>query len=106
MVSALRSSAAASPVHYERRCPEETTLYRLAQKHLETFLAEGEAGGAASLPQFVIDEFGSLFECGILSHGFLGVGCGECRHEKLMGFSPASLITKALFMCNISNARS
>lgn len=53
---ALRA-AAANTVHYERRRPEETTLYRLVQEHLETFLAEVEAEGAASLPQFVKDEF-------------------------------------------------
>ena len=86
MRQALRA-AAANPVHYERRRPEETTLYRVVQEHLETFLAEVEAGGAASLPQFVKDEFDAFLECGILAHGFLRVRCAECGHEKLVAFS-------------------
>ena len=86
MKQALRA-AAASPVHYERRRPGETTLYRLVQENLETFLAEVEAGGAASLPQFVRDEFEAFLECGILAHGFLRVRCTKCGHEKLVAFS-------------------
>ena len=85
MRQALRA-AAASPVHYERRRPEETTLYRLVQDHLGTFLAEVEAGGVASLPQFVKNEFDAFLECGILAHGFLRVRCAECGHEKLVAF--------------------
>jgi len=86
MRQALRA-AAASPVHYERRRPEETTLYRVVQEHLETFLAEVEAGGVASLPQFVKNEFDAFLECGILAHGLLRVRCAECGHEKLVAFS-------------------
>jgi hypothetical protein len=86
MRQALRA-AAASPVHYERRRPEETTLYRVVQGHLETFLAQVEAEGVASLPQFVKDEFDAFLECGILAHGFLRVRCTECGHEKLVAFS-------------------
>ena len=82
-----RSAAPASPVHYERRCPEETTLYRLVREHLETFLAQVEAGGVAGLPQFVKDEFDAFLECGILAHRFLRLRCAECVHEKLVAFS-------------------
>ena len=63
--------------------PEETILYRLVQDHLETFLAEVEAGGAASLPQFVKDEFDAFLECGSAAaagapplHGM----CAICRN--------------------------
>ena len=86
MRQALRA-VAASPVHYERRRSEETTLYRVVQENLETFLAEVEAGGAASLPQFVKDEFDEFLECGIRAHGFLRVRRAECGHEKLAAFS-------------------
>jgi hypothetical protein len=86
MRQALRA-APAKPAHYERRRPEETTLYRVVQENLETFLAEVEAGGVASLPQFVKDEFDAFLECGILAHGFLRVRCAECGHEKLVAFS-------------------
>lgn len=56
MSPVLRRAAPANPVRYKRRRPEQTTLYRLVQEHLETFLAQVEAGGMASLPQFVKDE--------------------------------------------------
>jgi hypothetical protein len=52
-------AVAANAVRYERRRPEETTLYRVVREHLETFLAQVEAGSTASLPQFVKDEFGA-----------------------------------------------
>jgi hypothetical protein len=83
---ALRA-AAANTVHYERRRPEETTLYRLVREHLETFLAEVDTEGAASLPQFVKDEFDAFLEFGILAHGFLRLRCAGCGHEKLVAFS-------------------
>ena len=74
------SAAAALPFHYERRRLEETILYRLVQDNLETFLAQVEAEGGASLPPFVKDEFEAFLECGILAHGFLRVrGTGYGR---------------------------
>ena len=79
--------AEAELVGIDRRRPEETTLYRLVQENLETFLAQVEAEGAASLPQFVRDEFDAFLECGILAHGFLRVRCAACGHEKRVAFS-------------------
>ena len=51
-------AAPANQARYKRHCPEETTLYRVVQAHLDTFLAfaDIETGGAG-LPPFVIDEF-------------------------------------------------
>ena len=83
---ALRA-AAANTVCYERRRPEETTLYRMLREHLEMFLAQVEAGGTASLPQFVKDEFDAFLACGILAHGFLRLRCAGCGHEKLVTYS-------------------
>ncbi len=74
-------------VHYERRHPEESVLYRLVQEQLETFLAQVEAETGASLPAFIKEEFDAFLECGILAHGFLRLGCAECAHEKLVAFS-------------------
>ena len=74
-------------VHYERHRPEQTTLYRLVQQHAATFFAETEAAAGADLPQFVKDEFDAFLECGILAHGFLRLRCGDCGHDKLVGFS-------------------
>jgi hypothetical protein len=71
MGQAVQPTPAGNPVHYERRRPEETTLYRLVQEHLETFLDQLEAQTGASLPDFVKDEFDAFLECGILAHGDL-----------------------------------
>ena len=84
---AAQRAAAGNPVHYERRRPEETTLYRLVQEHAETFFAHIEAETGANLPQFVKDEFDAFLACGILAHGFLRLRCGDCGHEKLVAFS-------------------
>jgi len=87
MGQAVAPAPAANEVHYERRRPEETTLYQVVQEHLESFLAQVEAETGASLPQFVKDEFDAFLECGILAHGFLRLRCGDCGHEKLVAFS-------------------
>ena len=72
---------------YERRRPEETTLYQVVQEQIATFLAQVEAKTGAGLPEFVKDEFEAYLECGILAHGFLRVRCADCAHEKLVAFS-------------------
>ena len=89
MGQALQSASAghSAAFSYERRRPEETTLYQIVQEQLETFLAQVEAKTGAGLPEFVKDEFDAFLECGILAHGFLRVRCAECAHEKLVAFS-------------------
>ena len=56
--------------------PKKTTPYRVAQEHLDTFLAfvDIETGGAG-LPKFVTDEFDAFLDCDILAHGFLRLSC-------------------------------
>ena len=75
------------PVHYERRRPEDSVLYRLVQEQLETFLAQVEAETGASLLAFIKEEFDAFLKCGILAHGFLRLRCAKCAHEKLVAFS-------------------
>ncbi len=89
MGQALQSAPAGHPAafSYERRRPEETTLYQVVQEQLETFLAQVEAKTGTGLPEFVKDEFEAFLECGILAHGFLRVRCADCAHEKLVAFS-------------------
>jgi hypothetical protein len=87
MGQAAQRAPSSNPVHYERRRPEETVLYRLVQEHLETFLAQVEAETGASLPEFIQEEFDAFLECGILAHGFLRLRCAKCAHEKLVAFS-------------------
>ena len=77
MGQAAQLVPARTPVHYERRRPEETTLYRLVQEHAESFFAFVQAETGASVPQFVKDEFDAFLDCGILAHGFLRLRCGD-----------------------------
>jgi Transposase zinc-binding domain len=72
----------------QRHRPEETTLYRVVQTHLDTYIAfvDIETGGAG-LPTFVTDEFDQFLACGILAHGFLRLRCNGCKEEKLVAFS-------------------
>ncbi len=72
---------------YERRRPEETTLYQVVQEHIETFFAQVEQETGAGLPRFVKDEFEAFLECGILAHGFLRLRCGGCAQDTLVAFS-------------------
>ena len=71
MGPALQRTPVEYPVHYERRRPEETTLYQLVQEHIESFLAQVETEGGAALPEFVKAEFDAFLASGILAHGFL-----------------------------------
>ena len=74
-------------MHYERRRPEQTALYRVVQEHVETFFVNVQEATGADLPQFVKDEFDAFLECGILAHGFLRLRCADCGHDKLVAFS-------------------
>ncbi len=56
-------------IHYERRRPEETALYRIVQENVDTFFAQVEAESGASLPAFVKEEFDAFLDCGILARG-------------------------------------
>ena len=88
MRPALQRVAAASRPHYERRCPEQTPLYRLVQQHYETFAADLErAATGTGLPQFVKDEFDAYLDCGILACGFMRLRCGGCARDTLVAFS-------------------
>ena len=74
-------AAVENQLHYERHRPEETTLYRLVQEHVEAFFAQVETETGSGLPSFVKDEFEAFLECGILAHGFLRLRCANCAHE-------------------------
>jgi hypothetical protein len=57
---------------YERRRPEETLLYDVVQRELETFLARARSR-ERTVPRFVEREFRAYLRCGILAHGFVRV---------------------------------
>ena len=73
---------------YEARNPGHTVLYRVIAAHLETFLASFDADpDAKGLPAYVEREFYDYLQCGILTHGFLRLGCDTCKKEMLLAFS-------------------
>jgi len=55
--AAVQPTPAPDHVHYERRRPEETTIYQLVQENVETFFAQVEVETGTGLPDFVKDEF-------------------------------------------------
>jgi len=63
-------------------------LYGVVRTHLAELLtavdAETDGGG---LPGFVVNEFRKFLRCGVLSHGFARVRCGDCAFERLVPFS-------------------
>jgi hypothetical protein len=58
-------AATGNRIHYERRQPEQITLDRLVQQHIETFFTQVEAETGSGLPSFVKDEFDAFLECGV-----------------------------------------
>ncbi len=59
---------------YRRRDPEATTLYRVMQEHLATFLARASDRGSidacrGGLPRYVQRELENYLPCGILARG-------------------------------------
>lgn len=76
-------------VAYHRRHPEQTALYQVVQKHLETYLAlarEDDWDGQR-VPAYVEREFRRYLECGILAYGFARARCSDCGHDFLVAFS-------------------
>ncbi len=83
----MRAAAAITP-HYERRRPEQTSLYRMVREHYATFAAEVDhASGGTGPPQFVKDEFAAYLDCGILACGFMRLTCEGCVRDTLVAFS-------------------
>jgi hypothetical protein len=67
------------PQTYHRHKPEETTLYRVVQENLETFLSQVNGVCGRARPDFVEKEFREYSTCGIMAHGFLRAKCESCR---------------------------
>ncbi|MDH3213289.1 MAG: transposase [Myxococcales bacterium] len=71
---------------YARRRPEESVLYGVVQKELETFLARAQARERL-VPRFVERELRGFLRCGILAHGFVRVHCDGCGLDRVVAFS-------------------
>ncbi len=75
-------------VVYERRRPEETTLYQVVQDNLATLYGAVDDGALAiALPRFVRKELEGYLDCGLLCRGFARLRCGGCEETRLVAFS-------------------
>ena len=74
---------------YRRRNPEESVLYQVVRRDLETFLARADerAEEGKGLPKYVREEFRRYLGCGVLARGFARVRCPECTLDLLVPFS-------------------
>src|SRR5437870_3332511 len=73
---------------YVPRSPTTGVLYGVVRTHLTGLLAAIAAQTDGSgLPGFVVNEFRKFLRCGVLSHGFARVSCGDCAFERLVPFS-------------------
>ena len=74
-------------VVYERRRPEETTLYKVVQDNLATLYGAVDDGALAiRLPGFVRKELEGYLDCGLLCRDFARVQCGACSKKRLVAF--------------------
>jgi len=71
---------------YEPRRPEQTLLYAVIARELETFLALRREQDRA-LPGFVEEEFRAFLDCGIFVRGFLRLRCTACGKDRAVAFS-------------------
>jgi len=62
----------------------QSTLYRLVQQHVGSFLAHTEASKGCELPRFIKAGCDALLECGILEPRFLRLRCADYGHDKLV----------------------
>ena len=73
---------------YVPRSPTTSVLYGVVHANLAALVAAADAETDGSgLPGFVVNEFRKFLRCGIVSHGFARVRCGDCAYERLVPFS-------------------
>jgi hypothetical protein len=87
---------------YRRRRPEQTTLYKVVQQHLETYLtlAEEYDWDGQPVSAYVESEFRRYLECGVLAYRFACARSPGCGHDFLIAFS-----CKGRGLCPSCNAR-
>jgi hypothetical protein len=82
----LAPRAAPPAQGYERRRPDETTLYAVVREQLESFLMRAREGGHP-VPRFIEQELRAYLACGVLAYGFLRLHCDACQLDRLVPFS-------------------
>ena len=73
--------------HYQRRRPEQTTLYAVVRDHLPALLRDADERYEYGYPRHIAKTFRAYLRCGLLSHGFVRVRCDTCGDESLVAFS-------------------
>jgi len=76
----------AAELAYAPRCPEQSVLYGVVRRELETFLAEARWRDQP-VPRFIEHELRDYLRCGVLAFGFLRVHCDDCGLDRLVPFS-------------------
>ena len=66
-----RASSGKSRAKYEQHRPEQTVLYQIVAKHLETYLEHVREHHESGLPKYVEQDLRAYLKCGIHAHGFL-----------------------------------
>ena len=75
-------------VVYERRRPEETTLYQVVAENLATLYGAVDDGALSiALPKFVKKELEGYLDCGLLCRGVARLRCDGCEETRLVAFS-------------------
>jgi hypothetical protein len=80
----------AAPAVYRPRHPERTALYRLFERHFDSFVREYEERFEhhhGPLRAVVVRAVGLYLECGGPEGGFARIRCPSCRGEHLLAFS-------------------
>ena len=75
---------------YRPRHPERTALYRLFERHFDSFVREYEERFEhrhGPLRAVVVRAVGQYLECGRPEGGFARIRCPSCRGEHLLSFS-------------------
>jgi hypothetical protein len=74
---------------YRPRRPQETTLYKVIQHNLETWLAARRAADPEEdpIPAYVEQAFREYLSCGLHCFGFARCRCSSCGYEFLTAFS-------------------
>ena len=71
---------------YTKREPRTSVLYKTIAGHIDAYFTEIEAQGQR-IPKYVRNEFEGFLKCGILAHGFVRIGCSDCKSERMVAFS-------------------
>ncbi|MCK6570649.1 hypothetical protein L6V77_05980 [Myxococcota bacterium] len=80
----------AAPCCYERRHPEESTLYQVISRGLPAFL-EHRAEREVPVPAFVVRALRGYLTCGVLEHGFCRLKCAQCGEEMVVARPSGSM---------------